>query len=1023
MPDYWPWTQVLRTRLDGPAGTRTAVLGPQAQHVSRLIPERGEQTDPASPPPSTARGTGLAVAEAVATVLLRAALDRPLLVVLDDLHLADESSLLVLRLLAPQLDSSRLLVVGTYRDGDVGASPSCARLFERFAHVGRRIMLGGLDEAGVTAVFAGVQGQPPDAGMLRTILTRTEGNPLFVKELASLPGDVLRAATRREQDLRIPDSIRRTVVRRIGMLPRPLQTILRRAAVLGRRFSIEPLREMAGCSTGALLRQLDRAAARGVLQPDGLHRWTFTHALVHAAIYEDMGLHDRARLHRAAGEALERVNAGDRAAVADMAHHFFQAARIGSAGKAVDYCELAAEQALESYACVQAARLFGRALQALDGCDPPDVTRRLALLERYGQAQRRSGALQDARHTFRQALDLARSHGRPEAFARCAVGLAGLHEYWLADHRVTVLREALVLLPGEDVGLRSQVLVTLAAQHPGDRTLRLAASDEALRLARQCRDPAVLIPALSGRHLAIWDESTVVERVALASELERVARSVGDDEQVAWAQFLLAADHLEAGDVAAMDVAVAALERSAAGIQQPYHTWLVAALAACRALLAGDVDVAEPLVETARRIGEPVGHLGVRTVYATQVLALRRQQGRFAEMATLAHQYAHDPQLAGVGPWSLSEAVAWAELGRVDEARRALAACPDGRSPTGEQHLPALAMAADACWLLRDTRQAESVYELLMPYAGRLVVEPIANAAHGSSSRSLGLLATLLRRWDEARAHFDTALELECRTGSRGWLAHSRLAYAQMLRLCGASDDTAATLVDLAHDGYRDLGLTVYAARADALRTPQRPSASHGRRTVARKGQRWTIEYHGTVQQLPDTLGMRYLARLLAQPGRELLALDLYTTVARLPASSTNPLQRGTAGPGGHTEPVLDAQAKDAYRRRLRDLRGEHDDAVAAHDPERAHRTRREIDFLVAELRSAVGLGGRDRNLTVPDSERARQSVTKAIRSAIDRIAATDPDLGEHLRRAVRTGTYVCYAPYPPVSWMTDFTV
>jgi hypothetical protein len=186
-----------------------------------------------------------------------------------------------------------------------------------------------------------------------------------------------------------------------------------------------------------------------------------------------------------------------------------------------------------------------------------------------------------------------------------------------------------------------------------------------------------------------------------------------------------------------------------------------------------------------------------------------------------------------------------------------------------------------------------------------------------------------------------------------------------------------------------------------------------------REGEYWTIAYEGESFRLRDLKGLRYLARLLGERGREFHVLDLVT------------MESGAAGgPGGRREPgltvtrptglgpLLDAGAKEAYRRRLRDLEEELEDAREAADPARALRLEREREFLIAELARAVGLGGRDRKTAAP-AERARVSVTRAIRAALARIREHNPTLSNHLDRTVRTGTYCSYQPDPraPADW------
>jgi len=155
-----------------------------------------------------------------------------------------------------------------------------------------------------------------------------------------------------------------------------------------------------------------------------------------------------------------------------------------------------------------------------------------------------------------------------------------------------------------------------------------------------------------------------------------------------------------------------------------------------------------------------------------------------------------------------------------------------------------------------------------------------------------------------------------------------------------------------------------------------------------------------------DLKGMRYLAQLLAHPGREFHVLDLV-------AAETG--RRTAVGDAGEH---LDERAKTAYRRRLTEIEEDIEQARALGDAEREAQSDSERDFLLRELARAVGLRGRDRR-AASDSERARSGVTRAIRQAIARIGEHHPDLGEHLGRAVRTGTYCAYVPDrgAPVPW------
>jgi hypothetical protein len=186
-----------------------------------------------------------------------------------------------------------------------------------------------------------------------------------------------------------------------------------------------------------------------------------------------------------------------------------------------------------------------------------------------------------------------------------------------------------------------------------------------------------------------------------------------------------------------------------------------------------------------------------------------------------------------------------------------------------------------------------------------------------------------------------------------------------------------------------------------------------------REGDYWSVIFDGHAVHVRDLKGMRYLARLLADPGREYHVLDLV-------AAETGRGVQGRSGHGatlprsalGDAGQMLDAQAKDAYRRRLTEIDDDIEQARATGDAERAAQADAERDFLVRELKRAFGLGGRGRR-AASASERARAGVTRAIRQAMARIGKHHPRLGEHLSRTIRTGTYCAYFPDPraPAGW------
>jgi hypothetical protein len=249
--------------------------------------------------------------------------------------------------------------------------------------------------------------------------------------------------------------------------------------------------------------------------------------------------------------------------------------------------------------------------------------------------------------------------------------------------------------------------------------------------------------------------------------------------------------------------------------------------------------------------------------------------------------------------------------------------------------------------------------------------------AEGHAAEAERACSEAARLWNEIGAPYEAAL--------------ARMVLAEALRALGREDNAV---------------LELQAARATLERIEAPTDAAAGINIFRREADYWSVVFEGRTVRVRDIKGMRYLAHLLAHPGREFHVLDLVA------AETGQQMAFGDAGA------ILDERAKTAYRRRLAEIEDDIEQARALEDAEREAQADAERDFLVRELARAVGLGGRDRR-AASASERARSGVTRAVRHGIARIGEHHPELGEHLNGAVRTGTYCAYVPDPgaPVVW------
>jgi hypothetical protein len=256
---------------------------------------------------------------------------------------------------------------------------------------------------------------------------------------------------------------------------------------------------------------------------------------------------------------------------------------------------------------------------------------------------------------------------------------------------------------------------------------------------------------------------------------------------------------------------------------------------------------------------------------------------------------------------------------------------------------------------------------------------------------------------DEAVGFLEDADARASRAGMRAHLARLRYELARtLLARRGPGDrDRAVALIGDAHAVATELGQTGLLSRLAAL-TAGPDVAPAGAPTgskleLRREGDYWCVSYGGRTARLRDSRGLSFLARLVENPGHELHVLQLTSATA----------EHHDAGDAG---PMLDASAVRDYRRRLLELREELEEAERFGDVGRASKAREEMEFLTNELAHSVGLGGRERRAGNA-AERARTTVQKRLRDAIQRIESELPDLGRHLDQTIRTGVFCGYFP------------
>ncbi len=1027
-PPYRPWTQVLRACLaDGPSGPDP----PRAPRDPTLASELRDLL-PAAPTPVLldSAESRFRLFDAVATALRDRAAREPVLILLDDLQWADESSLLLLGFLARELRGARLLILAAYRDVEARLAAEGGQRIAELACDARTLRGGGLHEADVAVFIERATGDRPAADLVRAILRATEGNPLFVDEvLRTLIAQGGRLDAPAPVRLPLPDRVRAVIGRRTALVSEPTRRVLAVASVIGKDIDLATLEAVCASTGDHPLEAIDEATrARILVHAEG--QPAFAHDLFRETVYDDLPPRERCRLHGLVGAALERLHGEPRELwLPELAHHFCLAGPARAA-EAVRYSVRAAERATLGFAHAEAVGHYRKALQSLSASGAADVAERCRILLALGESLWSTGEAEEARRVYEEAAERAGALGLGPELARAALGFGGhdvSYDGGVVEPRlIRLLEQGLARIGEADGVLRASLMARLAAAlaFSPERDRGAALAHDAVAMARRLGDKPTLHLALSCFIGATWGPDNLEERLALSRETARLAIEIGG-AGVAELHAAIVTFLFEAGDAAGAEREAESYRRRTEIAGRRISRWIVAVRNAMSALLEGRLADAEGLATQALHLGSEGGIPNAAQYYGAQMLALRREQGRLDEMvAPIEHLVAAYP---AVPAWRAALAWVYAELGRDADARRELnrlAARDFTDLPRDMFWLLCLWLLAEVVTRLGDDRRAATLYELLRPFGARCVTAGAAFCS-GSVERSLGLLAGTLSRMPDAARHLEAAIAANERLGSRPWVAYAEHDYARALLAAGApgNHERALVLLARAERTARELGMTALAERTQRLRATAPPGAHPPERERAaaeagdsglfrREGEYWTIAYAGTVVRMKDAKGLRYIVELLRHPDTELHAQDLIASITRPAVGAT---VRATGGDSG---PILDAAARDAYRQRLEDLRDELAEAEAHNDTGRAEKARGEIDFLARTLASAVGLGGRERRAG-SSSERARLVVTKAIKASLQRIGRDHPALGRILTSSIRTGTFCSYRPDPraPIAW------
>ncbi len=676
---YQPWTEAIAHLVAHvPEGLLTAHVDTRGGELARLTPQLATRVPVPLSSSSDGESERYLLFGAVVDLLARVSAIAPVVLLLDDLHWSDRQTVQLLRHVVSSDAPLGLLVIGTFRESDVGRDHPLA---ETLAALHResgveRLSLQGLGDDELLALLETTAGHEmtEDGVALRdALMAETEGNPFFVGEMLRHLAET-QAIYQDDQgrwvaspDLRtsgLPVSIREVVGRRVARLGEYTERVLSLAAVIGRDFDVDVLARVADLDEDAVIDLCDQAVTAAVLtEGEMAGRYTFAHALIEHTLYDTLSTARRARAHRRVADALEDLcgdDPGER--VGELAYHWAHATQPQDTTKAMDYAQRAGDRALAQLAPDEALRWYGDALDLLDRSPSDDPYRRAALLLGLGDAQRQTGN-PAFRETLLSAARLANHAEAIHLLVRSALrnSRGSASTIGVVDHeRIEVVTRALERLGDADSPDRARLLALLCLERTFDTDSdgRLALATQAIEVARRTGDRAALVDAIWMCHESIALPRTLELRRAWNTEACEMAEHVGDPTARLFANNYRTLTALEAGDLATMRRAFGIFRSEAERIGQPFNHWHIAFNRAWLWVLEGDLDAAEGAATDALALGTAAGQPDAFAYYSAQLVNVRYKRGQLEELVPLIEQAVKDnpglPAFRAVLVWAKS---------------------------------------------------------------------------------------------------------------------------------------------------------------------------------------------------------------------------------------------------------------------------------------------------------------------------------------------------------------------------------
>ncbi|MGB8858465.1 MAG: AAA family ATPase [Ilumatobacteraceae bacterium] len=812
---YEPLAMAFRA-ASGMDDTLDAAMTARTGSLARLFP--GGMSSAAETQPVLAR---VELFEAVAALVRRLSRSRPLMLVVEDLHWATAPTLLLLRHLIEEHSDQRLLIVGTYREGDLDAAHPMRDLLADLrngAHtqLTELALLTERDVVELVTALAPAAAVTRIAGVAATIRHESAGNPFFASELLhhlTITGQLERALGEGgDHRLPVPASIQEVLRQRLARLPQGTQELLTLGAVIGPTFDVALVAEVAGEPVDDVLDVLENVARSGIVTEVAVDTFAFVHAIVRNALLEELSASRLARAHRRVAEALEARGAEQ---FDELARHWQLA---GAEPNATKYIAKAAERDMVALAYESAKARYQLVTDLLQRDANADLAQRARAAIGLAAATRSLGEPAFRDHVAR-AGRLARAARSPELMAEAAA-----LSYWVSfyvaevpdEEMIELCEDALELLPDtHPMRVRLLVALSLHLTFTPDQQQREKIIDEAREIAEQHGDPLLSANVLYAEFVSLWEPSTIARRERVARDLGRLARATGDPHTEFLSGFFTAYCQAERGDLLASQARLQQLAPVVDATRRAYFEFVVQRLLLTIAIFRSEPDVQTRVDALFQRFGAT--QVDAEPTWMIQTAVIAYQAGTMGQLVNPLQAMTAGAQSR---MWAAGLAVALLWSGDAAGAEEVLDRPDD--IPKTYFWMPVMQARAEVAAGLGRKDHCRHMFDELLQYRGGIGITGSGSSCFALVSRTLGMLALALDELPTAVEMLREAVEQAARIGTVFDGVTSRRQLALALRAGGdhaAAEPLLADALGLAtaHGFHREVELIT-----EALSSPTR---------------------------------------------------------------------------------------------------------------------------------------------------------------------------------------------------------